>query len=353
MSDAAALQRGVRLGMAGVGGVAVAIGLLLAAAGAAARAGPLPPELPGVLPPFTFQERGGRTVRAEDLRGSSWIADFIFTRCGGPCPRLTGEMARLQRELPGSVRLVTFTVDPEHDTPEVLARYAEFAGANPERWLFLSGPKAELHRLIGEGFHLTAEDQPADPENPFLHDTRFVLVDDSGRIRGYYLVDDPEALARLRSDARRLELSRQGWIPFTVFPPLNAGLNATCAVLLVLGWTFVRRKRVEQHVACMVTAFGTSVLFLACYLYYHWHHGATPFPGTGLLRTVYLSVLLTHTLLAAAVPVLAVLTLVRALRGQFERHARIARWTLPIWLYVSVTGVVVYWMLYHELRMGI
>jgi len=132
-----------------------------------------------------------------------------------------------------------------------------------------------------------------------------------------------------------------------VLPTVNAFLNATAAVLLVWGYTLIRRKRREAHRRVMITAFVTSCLFLACYLIYHYQAGVVRFPGTGAIRTVYLSILGTHTVLAAAVPVLAVVTLNRGLSARYDKHRRIARWTLPIWLYVSVTGVVVYVMLYH------
>lgn len=130
-------------------------------------------------------------------------------------------------------------------------------------------------------------------------------------------------------------------------PTVNAVLNATAAVLLVAGYTLIRRGRVRAHRAVMLSAFGCSVLFLASYLFYHSQVGSVRFQGTGWVRTLYLSILLTHTVLAAAVPVLAILTLRLAFRGRFDRHRALARWTLPIWLYVSVTGVVVYWMLYR------
>jgi uncharacterized membrane protein YozB (DUF420 family) len=132
-----------------------------------------------------------------------------------------------------------------------------------------------------------------------------------------------------------------------VLPSVNAFLNATAAVLLVWGYTLIRRKRIEQHRRVMLAAFVTSCLFLVSYLVYHATAGSKRFPGTGTLRTVYLSILGTHTILAAAVPFLAVITLNRGLRGRYDKHRRIARWTLPIWLYVSVTGVIVYLMLYH------
>jgi protein SCO1/2/putative membrane protein len=128
---------------------------------------------------------------------------------------------------------------------------------------------------------------------------------------------------------------------------VNAVLNATSAVLLVWGYTLIRRKRIQQHRKVMQTAFVVSCLFLVCYLVYHYQVGSVRFPKTGAIRTLYLSILGTHTLLAAAVPVLAIVTLRRGLAARFDKHRRIARWTLPIWLYVSVTGVVVYLMLYH------
>jgi uncharacterized membrane protein YozB (DUF420 family) len=130
-------------------------------------------------------------------------------------------------------------------------------------------------------------------------------------------------------------------------PAINAILNATAACLLVWGYTLIRRKRIEKHRKVMIAAFAASCLFLLCYLVYHAQVGSVRFQKTGAIRTVYLSILATHTVLAAAVPVLAVITLSRGLRGRYDRHRRIARWTLPIWLYVSITGVVVYWMLYH------
>ncbi len=132
-----------------------------------------------------------------------------------------------------------------------------------------------------------------------------------------------------------------------VLPSINAALNATAAVLLVCGYRLIRRKRIQQHRKVMTAAFVVSCLFLIGYLTYHYQVGTVRFQRTGAIRTVYLSILLTHTILAAAVPVLAIVTLRRGLAQRFDRHRRIARWTLPIWLYVSVTGVVVYVMLYH------
>ena len=130
-------------------------------------------------------------------------------------------------------------------------------------------------------------------------------------------------------------------------PTLNAALNALAAILLIAGYLEIRALRVRRHRALMLAAFAVSVLFLVSYLVYHYHVGSVRFTGQGWIRPVYFAVLISHTLLAAAVPVLAVLTLRLAWRGEFARHRRLARWTFPIWLYVSVTGVVVYVLLYQ------
>ena len=133
----------------------------------------------------------------------------------------------------------------------------------------------------------------------------------------------------------------------TILPTVNAVLNASAAVAMLAGFVAIRQRRVAVHRACMLTAVGLSALFLTSYLVYHAQVGSRPYAGGGWMRTVYLSILLTHTVLAVAIVPLVSTTLYRALRTQFVRHARLARVTFPIWLYVSVTGVVVYWMLYR------
>lgn len=132
-----------------------------------------------------------------------------------------------------------------------------------------------------------------------------------------------------------------------ILPTVNAVLNATAAVLLVWGYWLIHHRRIQAHRRAMTAAFVVSCLFLVCYLVYHAQVGSKRFEHPGAIRAVYLSILATHTLLAAAVPVLAIVTLRRGLAQRIDAHRRIARWTLPIWLYVSVTGVVVYAMLYH------
>ncbi|MDH4131071.1 MAG: DUF420 domain-containing protein [Gemmatimonadota bacterium] len=130
-------------------------------------------------------------------------------------------------------------------------------------------------------------------------------------------------------------------------PTLNASLNATAAVLLATGYYFIRTGRRERHRACMIAALVASALFLTSYVIYHIQVGSVPFKGVGAIRTVYFTILITHVVLAIVIVPLVLMTVSRALRGRFDRHRAIARWTLPLWLYVSVTGVIVYWMLYR------
>ena len=130
-------------------------------------------------------------------------------------------------------------------------------------------------------------------------------------------------------------------------PHLNARLNTTSALLLFTGYRFIRARNVVAHRACQIAALAISILFLASYLTYHFNHGATRFQGTGLVRPIYFTILTTHTILAMVIVPLVILTFYRAFRGDFVRHRKIARITLPLWLYVSITGVIVYLMLYQ------
>lgn len=132
-----------------------------------------------------------------------------------------------------------------------------------------------------------------------------------------------------------------------MWPTINACLNATSAVCLLAGYAFIRAKRIRSHTVCMLLACAVSAGFLVSYLLYHARVGATRFPGQGVARAVYFTILVSHTILAVVIVPLVIRTLRLALRRQFDAHRRLARLTFPLWLYVSVTGVVVYWMLYH------
>ena len=134
---------------------------------------------------------------------------------------------------------------------------------------------------------------------------------------------------------------------YAIFPVINACLNGTSAVLLFTGHSMIKRGNMAAHRTLMMIAMGTSSLFLISYLYYHAHVGSVPFQGHGWSRPVYFTILISHTILAAAIVPMVLITLGRALRQRFDRHRAIARWTYPLWLYVSITGVVIYFMLYH------
>lgn len=136
-------------------------------------------------------------------------------------------------------------------------------------------------------------------------------------------------------------------IPLESLPTINACFNTLCTVFLVTGYVMIRQKRIPAHRACMLSALACSILFLAGYLTYHFQVGTTVYKGEGILRPIYFTILVTHTILAIVIVPMVLVTLIRALRERFDRHKAIARWTLPIWMYVSVTGVVVYIMLYR------
>jgi protein SCO1/2 len=190
---------------------ALAAVALLAVTGVAAWLAFRPRALPvlGVVPSFSLTERAGIPLTSDDLAGHVWVADFVFTRCPDFCPALTARMAGLQKTLPSGsdpIRLVSFSVDPAHDAPDVLRDYAARAGAR-ESWLFVTGARDALAALLRDGFKVAyADDGPA--ASPITHSDRFVLVDRELRIRGYYHGTDPEDLARLARDAAALRDGR-------------------------------------------------------------------------------------------------------------------------------------------------
>ena len=168
------------------------------------RTAPLP--VLGEVPEFSLTEASGNPLRRADLAGRVWVAGFIFTHCASTCPIMSRRMSELQAQL-GSregLMLVSFSVDPQRDTPAVLTEYARQYGADRQRWLFVTGDKAQIRRLARDGFHLAAEDGTPEDDEPILHSTHLVLVDRHGRIRGYYDGMDAAALGRLLHDARVL-----------------------------------------------------------------------------------------------------------------------------------------------------
>jgi protein SCO1/2 len=201
---------------------AIALGLALAVLWTMGRRAELP--VYGEVAAFTLAGDGGREVSSSELAGHVWVANFMFTRCRTICPAMSAEMARLSTDIDPELRLVSFTIDPEHDTPEVLAEYAERFGADRDRWFFLTGDKGTIYDLTRRSFHLgvveaggeeelarQAGEPEADPapggnsaKDPFIHSSRLVLVDRQGKIRGYYDSGDPERMRMLRTDARSL-----------------------------------------------------------------------------------------------------------------------------------------------------
>ena len=184
--------------------------LMIVTRGAPTRASAMEVPVLGSVPEFSLTEANGTTLQRADLLGKVWIASFLFTRCGEACPLMMQHEARLQPDLPlrDDLRLVSFSVDPDWDTPKVLTEYAHTFGADQSRWLFLTGDKKQVYHLASDGFHLAA--QPADPikEMPILHSTKLVLVDRGGAIRGYYDSSDPVEMQKLIRDVRQVLAER-------------------------------------------------------------------------------------------------------------------------------------------------
>jgi len=205
--QARGVERAVWLGLGAVIAVVVLAGLWSARG---RRVDDAPPVL-GALPAFTLTERSGREIGRDELAGQPWVADFIFTRCTSMCPALSTRMAALRRELRARgvrARFVSFTVDPSHDTPEVLRTYAARYAADDD-WLFVTGERDALYRLIGDGFRLSVAERPPDQADDsgdlITHSDRFVLVDGEGRIRGYYHATEPDGMTALLRDVAALQ----------------------------------------------------------------------------------------------------------------------------------------------------
>lgn len=332
--------------------------LTLAAAGLAASFIPSPSVTisardlsrhPRSLGAFRAVERSGKTVTEADLADRVWIAGFVFTHCRQSCPRVAAALSLAQSRLAdGGVKLVCVSVDPERDTPRVLSAFAKSYRADPDRWWFLTGQKDEILRLVRNRFQLglspsSPEDQAAGGEE-IGHSAHLALVDRGNQVVGYYDSGEEAEMTELIARARRLDATPP-WV--YRLPTLNALLNGTCACLLVAGWFLVRTRNIRGHAACMISGLIVSALFLTSYLVYHFFVGSVPFRGQGPLRFAYFTILISHTFLAIAVLPFLFLTVSRATRRRFVEHARIARATFPVWLYVSLTGVVIYVLLYQ------
>ena len=305
----------------------------------------------GSVPPFKLLDQQGKTVERDRLLGKVCVVSVFFSCCTTMCPLTQKTMEGLQAKFANypDVLLVSINVYPGHDTQAIIAQYASDHHADPGATLALP-LRAAVNRTIfmtlcAEGGFKQGlgQDPSAPPGLEVNHTPTFLVVDHHGVIRGYVDGRDNAEVGRLEGFVKQLVQAKY-------FPSINAGLNATCGVLLILGFAFIRGRWVVAHKICMLAAVVVSAVFLSCYLYYHivvQDGKPTSFGGEGPIRYLYLGILLSHTVLAIAVAPAALRLTYLGLRNRLASHMRLARWTLPIWLYVSVTGVVVYWMLYH------
>ena len=304
---------------------------------------------------FHLQERSGKHVRARDMLGKVWVAHFFFTGCTGTCTKTTPNMKRFQEEYRGKadVRLVSIALNS--DTLDTLKSYADAQNADHDQWLFLTGPDDKaLDAVRLDFFNMAMRNEKPTPGNEITHSGSLVLVDPHGIMLGYVdgTADHAFDVMKIEIDRQRVRRRMEARIPITGadLPRFNAILNASCTVLLLLGWIAIRLRYETIHKLVMLLALAVSMIFLASYLFYHFvvtEMEPTRFAGEGPLRWLYYAILLSHTILAVAVAPLALFITVQGLRDARAIHVKLARWTLPIWLYVSVTGVAVYWMLYR------
>ena len=364
----------------------------------AAGANPSPWDPEGIQD-FSLTDRSGETITKKSLLGKEWVAGFIFTRCKGPCPVVVGQMKLLQEKT--GVTLVAFSVEPEFDTPAVLKSFstAYVPEAKPDAsgkvplWSWLTGDRAQIYSLIHKSFKMPAGEVKGPGGVEIIHSNNLMHLDEEGRVLGKYNAMEPGEMALLRrilqgkdprgkmieslptappgeevavegAAAAGLTITRPSdgpagdetaeekgssapeWV--LALPAVNAGLNGLATILLLSGYVMIKKGHVQAHKTLMLSSFAVSIIFLASYLTYHLvGRFSKPFTGTGLIRPIYFTILITHIILAATVPVLALTTIYRALKGQWVQHRSIARITFPIWVYVSVTGVIIYVMLYQ------
>lgn len=331
----------------------------------------------GEVPDFTFVEADGRAVTRADLLGAPWLAVPFFVKCSGPCPSITTDLRnRLHDALAGTpIRIVSLSLDPTLDTPAELTEYRAQRRIDAERWWFLTGTdEAAMSRFLTEGLKVPAarNADAAEYGQSITHGTRMPVIDSAGRIAGWYELS-PAAMVKDVADTTRHEaliaghyalvlarLRALAGLPFdgppavgpsrSRLPLINACLNGTAFVLLLLGLAAIKGGMRERHEHLMKAAFVASAAFLGCYLYYHGvvqrQHGPTRFHGTGAAKAAYLALLASHVVLAIVNLPMVLRTFWLARKERWEAHKRLARWTFPIWLYVSITGVIVYLVLY-------
>lgn len=297
---------------------------------------------------FSLIERSGKIITDEFLKGKIAVFSFIFTRCVTLCPLMAQRLAVMQNIIDKyeDVYLISITGDPDFDNTKVLQEFAENYGAK-NRWLFLTGDKETIYSLSRDRFKLglkkSTPQELKEGADIIMHSTKFVLVDENGYIKGYYDSQDQKSIQKLYDQLDKLVRKRN---ILSRLPALNTILNGLSAIFLLIGFIFIKKKIIRIHKICMLAAFFTSILFLISYMIYHYHFGNVKFQGTGLVRYIYFFVLLTHTITATIIVPLAIISIYLALKSRYDQHKKIVYITLPLWLYVSISGITIYLMLY-------
>ncbi len=299
---------------------------------------------------FSFDDWDGELITARDLRGTIWIAQTFVPGCN-QCSTSIPTMKRLQEMFRGNKQVKFVSIALAFNDSVTLKKFAKDQNADPDQWLFLADTdEKRLHLTVTSAFHLsTARNPQKMVGDDILHSTKLLLIDPYGIIVGSVPSAADDAADILKHEIERVRMRQPIPVIASDLPRFNAILNGSAGTLLLLGWLLIRLRYETLHKIVMLLALAVSMAFLSSYLFYHFAVlGGEPmrFRGEGAIRVVYFAILLTHTVLAVTVAPLAIFITVQGLRNALASHRRIARWTLPIWLYVSITGVVVYWMLY-------
>ncbi len=300
---------------------------------------------------FTLDDLEGEFVTARQLRGSIWIAQTFVPGCN-VCSKSIPTMKRLHEMFRGNKGVKLVSIALTFNDAKTLKKFAQDQNADTEQWLFLADKdENRLHQTVTTAFLSSAARNPqATVGDEILHSTKLLLIDPQGIIVGSVPGAEIESADILKREIERLRMRQPLPVIASDLPRFNAILNGSAGTLLLLGWLAIRNRLETLHKIVMLLAFAVSMVFLASYLFYHFavlSGEPMRFRGEGPVRIVYFAILLTHTVLAVVVAPLAIFITVQGLRNALASHRRIARWTLPIWLYVSITGVIVYWMLYE------
>jgi protein SCO1/2 len=302
------------------------------------------PDIAIPIEDFELMDAEGVPFHPRDLRGKAWIAHFFFTTCK-ECTQTAPTMMALQKLVAGKKDYRLVSISLNQDAAADLKSYRNDLGGDPKQWIFLTGPKEKVHAIVQTIFkqHAADSDNPS-PGAEVQHSFNVAVIDPQGVMVGFENGKAPDSAAKLYA------LARSTVHPKYLLPAMNASLNGLAAILLILGYRAIKARQETLHKWSMTLALLVSAVFLASYLYFHFvvqDGQPARFSGQGFVRYLYFGILLTHTILAVIVAPLAIAVAVQGWRGRLASHVRLARWTWPMWLYVSITGIVVYWMLYQ------